>query len=211
MFFQFLTINQSYSHLILGNLSILKNLRHDYSGIEHLNIKSQQFPIPGSISWPYYPLFDKFRNVIWVGDTSMDSGRIWEFNITDSKYTAHKLGNISIVTALALDHHKVLWYLDPVTRRLGFYNPNSDTNIGVYDIKTNDTLFGIAIDNKDVVWMTSPNNKQVLRFDTHTKQFRAPVQLPFSTSRPLGIVFDGNHTLWIADEVGSIAKIDSGG
>ena len=43
------------------------------------------------------------RNVIWVGDTIIDSGRIFEFSLNSDKFTEHKINGTSIVTVMALD------------------------------------------------------------------------------------------------------------
>jgi copper transport protein len=175
--------------------------------LQHFKVDILQFPIPTDRSWPLYPLFDKDRNAIWVGDTVIDSGRIWEFDITNSTYKEHKLSNTSIVTASVLDANDTVWYLDPLLKRIGTYNPNSSFLNTVFNIQTNDTIFGMTIDNRGIIWMTSPNNAEVLRFDTSTKRFEPAIELP--SSRPLGIAFDTKDNIWIADELGSIIRIPS--
>jgi copper transport protein len=186
-----------------GSDSVMQNM----SRLQHLKIQTEQFPIPSNLSWPYYPLFDRSRNVIWIGDTVIDSGRIWEFNITNNEYIEHKLNDIKIVTALALDLNNTIWYLDPLGRRLGFFNPFPQSVSGVYKIEINDTTFGMAIDDNNIIWITSPANGDVLRFDINTKTFKKPIHLADPPSRPLGIAFNGKDSIWIADELGSIISI----
>ncbi len=175
--------------------------------LQHLGINFLQYPIPAEQSWPLFPLFDKARNSIWVGDTVIDSSRIWEFSITNSSYKEYKLSKISIATALVLDSKNMVWYLDPLLKRIGTLDPNSSFKNAVYNIQTKDTIFGMAIDNKGIIWMTSPDDGRVLRFDTNSRKFDPAIELP--SSRPLGIVFDNKNSIWIADELGSIIRVPS--
>jgi len=176
---------------------------------QNLKVSMQQFLIPNNESWPLYPLFDHDRNLIWVGDTVIDSGRIWEFNITNAKFKEHNLNDTSIVTILALGSNNMIWYLDPLLERVGFYNSSLHPVNHVYAIQTNVTIFEMTMDKNDIIWMTSPDNGEVLRFDTKTKEVKPVIHLPFPDSRPLGITFDKPDTIWIADERGSIIKINS--
>ena len=144
-----------------------------------------------------------------MGRTVIDSGRIWAFNITDAKFKEHNLNDTSIVTILALDSNNTIWYLDPLMKSVGFYNSSSHPINQVYPIRTNVTIFGMTMDMNDTIWMTSPDNGEVLRFDTRTKEFKPVIHLPFPDSCPLGITFDRPDTIWIADEHGSIIKINS--
>jgi copper transport protein len=182
---------------------------HEYSEpLDHLKVQIQQYPIPTHQSWPLYPLFDNYRQKVWVGDTVIDSGRIWEFDIATKMYHEHRLNDTSIVTASVLDSNGVIWYLDPLLKRIGYYDPSSHAPNKVFDIQTNDTIFGMAIDDRGVIWLTSPNDAEIFRFNTSTKSFEPVMHLPFAKSRPLGIVFDGS-TIWVADESGGIIRIPS--
>ena len=177
--------------------------------LQNLKVTMQEYVVPNNQSWPLYPLFDHHRNLVWVGDTVIDSGRIWSFNLTNAKFKEHDLNDTSIVTILALDSNNTIWYLDPLLKRVGFYNTSLHPANHVYPIRTNVTIFGMTMDKNDTMWMTSPDNGEVLRFDTKTKEFKPVIHLPFPDSRPLGISFDKPDTIWIADERGSIIKINS--
>jgi copper transport protein len=183
-------------------------LQENSEPLDRLKVDIQQFPIPARQSWPLYPLFDNNRQIVWVGDTVIDSGRIWQFNIATNTYKEHKLNDTSIVTASVLDSNGNIWYLDPLLKRIGYYSPSSHTSNKVFDIQTNETIFGMAIDDKGIIWMTSPNDAKIFRFDTNSKNFEPAIHLPFAKSRPLGIVFD-RSTFWIADELGSVIRISS--
>jgi streptogramin lyase len=176
--------------------------------LDRLKVDIQQFPIPARQSWPLYPLFDNNRQKVWIGDTVIDSGRIWEFDIPTNIYKEHRLNDTSIVTASVIDSNGTIWYLDPLLKRIGYYVPSSHASNKVYDIQTNETIFGMAIDDSGIIWMTSPNDANIFRFDTNTRNFEPVIHLPFAKSRPLGIVYD-ESTLWIADELGRLIGISS--
>ena len=55
-----------------------------------------------SASQPLYSVYDRSRNVIWVGDTSIGSGRLLAFNLV-AKILFSKLDGTSIVSSIALD------------------------------------------------------------------------------------------------------------
>ena len=70
----------------------------------------QEFTIPGNNdSIALYPLYDKNRNAIWVGDTAIDSSRILAFNLKSGKFVEHKLNGTSIVTVMAFDHNNTIF------------------------------------------------------------------------------------------------------
>ena len=66
--------------------------------------------MPQNNSQPLYPLYDKNRNAIWVGDTAINSGRIFEYNLNSHKYIEHKIAGTSIITVMAFDSHDQLWF-----------------------------------------------------------------------------------------------------
>src|SRR6266496_775296 len=100
----------------------------------------QEFTIPGNNdSIPLYPLYDKNRNVIWVGDTAIDSSRILAFNLKSGKFMEHKLNSTSIVTVIAFDYNNThIWYVDPVLKHIGHYDPSANTT-ELYNIPTKGT------------------------------------------------------------------------
>ena len=143
----------------------------------------QKFGVPTN-SIPLYPLYDKSRNVIWVGDTAIDSGRILEFNLNSTKYTEHKLKGTSIVTVMTLDaKNNQLWYVDPLLKRLGNYDPSANTT-RLYNIPTQGTVARIAIDLDDNVWLTSPDTNEILRFNTTANNFTL-LHLPTVNATPI--------------------------
>ena len=116
--------------------------------LNQLKFNVKEFKIPGSKSQPLYPLYDKSRNAIWVGDTKLDSSRILELDLNSGKCTfEHKINGTSIVTVMALDANNKIWYVDPLMKLLGLYDPITRTN---QVFKITDPQFipsGIAIDS----------------------------------------------------------------
>ena len=157
-----------------------------------------------------YTLFiDKNRNVIWVGDTAIDSSRILEFNITSAKFIEHKLNGTSIVTVMAFDHNNnnQIWYVDPLLKRLGHYDPSANTT-KLYTIPTRGTISRIAVDLNNNVWLTSPDSNELLRFNSQAKNFTM-LHLPTMNAMPIGILLDkATGMIWIAEGIGKLASID---
>ena len=158
-------------------------------------------------SQPLYPLYDNSRNVIWVGDTVIDSGRIFEFNLNSNKFTEHNINDTSIVTVMALDHNNQIWYADPLMKHLGHYDPNTHTN-QIYKIPSPYFIIsGMAVDRNDNVWLTSASTNSILRFNTQAKNFTT-LQLPTTNTTALSITIDASDQIWIAEGVGKLANID---
>jgi copper transport protein len=175
--------------------------------LDQIKYNVKEFRIPGNNSQPLYPLYDNSRNVIWLGDTLIDSGRIFEFDLNSNKFTEHNINDTSIVTVMDLDHNNHLWYADPLMRHLGQYDPNTRTN-QIYKIPSpNFILSGMAIDKSDNVWLTSSNNNSILRFNTQAKNFTT-FQLPTTNITALGITIDPSDQIWIVEGIEKLAKID---
>jgi copper transport protein len=178
--------------------------------LSQLTFHIQEYSIPGNNdSIPLYPLYDKNRNVIWVGDTQIDSSRLLEFNLTTGKFTEHKLNGTSIVTVMTFDHNNKgqIWYVDPLLKRLGQYYPSANTT-RLYNIPTQGTISRIAIDSNNNVWLTSPDTNELFRFNTLTKSF-AIMHLPSARAMPIGILVDkASGIIWIAEGEGKLASID---
>lgn len=178
--------------------------------LDELKFNIKEFKIPGNNNQPLYPVYDTMRNVIWVGDTAIDSGRIFEFNITSNKYTEHKVNDTSIVTVMALDpKNQFLWYADPLMKHLGRYDPKTHLN-EVYKIPIEEFLpSGIAIDNSSNIWLTSTrSNGILLKYNPQTNTFTS-LRLPTTNATTLGITIDDlTGQIWVAEDVGKIANID---
>jgi len=178
--------------------------------LSNLIFHIQEFIIPGNNdSIPLYPLYDKNRNVIWTGDTQIDSSRILEFNLTSGKFTEYKLNGTSIVTVMAFDHNNndQIWYVDPLLKRLGHYDPSANST-KLYAIPTQGIIARIAIDLNNNVWLTSPDSNEILKFNAQTKNFTI-IHLRTINAMPIGIIVDkASGLIWIAEGIGNLASID---
>lgn len=196
----FPTLAVSLNHVLASDLVARPKLNQ-------LTFYIQEFRVPTN-SIPLYPLYDKSRNVIWVGDTAIDSSRILEFNLNTVKYIEHKIKGTSIVTVIALDAKNNLWYVDPLMKRLGNYNPSTNTT-KLYNIPTQGIIARIAIDLDGNIWLTSPNTNEILRFNPKTDSFTV-LYPPTVNATPIGIVVDKRSgQIWVAEATGKrLANID---
>lgn len=156
---------------------------------------------------PLYPLYDPIRNVIWVGDSAIGSGRLWEFDLDSKQFTEHKINGTSIIMYTIMDFQNNIWYSDPLTKVLGYFDPDTGKEQN-YKIPVNSTISGLAIDNTGNLWMTSASSNQLLEFDMQAKTFHS-FDLPANSS-PLGISIDqSTNKIWIAESgSGKIAEVD---
>jgi len=192
-----------------GALNVVTTFDNLYvkPNLNQLQANITEYKIPDSKALPLYPIFDKIRNVVWVGDTAINSGRIWEFDPSSKQYTEHKINGINIITAAAMDFNNNIWYIDPITKVIGYYEPDSGKN-QKYSIPNNGTASGLVIDNSDNPWLTVASTGEVLKFDVQTKTFHT-INLP-ANSLPLSISLDmSTGQMWIAESgSGKIADID---
>jgi copper transport protein len=211
------TAKFAFATFVLGNVDMPKAVSSPATSFDlltkpkltQLKFHIQEYSIPVNDSTPLYLLFDKNRNVIWVGDTAIDSSRILEFNITSAKFIEHKLNGTSIVTVMAFDHNNnnQIWYVDPLLKRLGHYDPSANTT-KLYNIPTRGTISRIAVDLNNNVWLTSPDSNELLRFNSQAKNFTM-LHLPAMNAMPIGILLDkATGMIWIAEGIGKLASID---
>lgn len=182
---------------------------HSSPKLNQLMFHIREFGITGNNnSAPLYPLYDRNRNVVWIGDNAVDSSRILEFNLTSGKFTVHNLNGTSLVTVMALDQNNSrLWYVDPLMKHLGLYDPSANST-KLYNIPTHGTISRIAVDLNNNVWLTSPDTDEVLRFNNQVKNFTI-IHLPTMNAMPIGILFDkSSGMIWIAEGIGKIASVD---
>ena len=195
--------------------------------LDQMKFSVKEFRIPsgrnnnGTVSQPLYPIYDKSRNAIWVGDTAIGSGRMLEFNLNTGKYVLHKINGSSIITGMALDpnNNNRIWYIDPLNKFLGTFDINTEANKN-YKIQSQGPPSGIAVGsssgnnggdntNKSNVWITLSSDNSVLKFDSQNKSF-TKYSLPTLNAGPLGIAIDsGDGLVWVAESgSGKIASID---
>jgi len=97
--------------------------------LDQIEYSVTQIAMPDNRSQPLYPIYDSSSNSIWVGDTSLGSGRIFEYDITKNGYREHKINGTSIITAMALDQSNgQIWFIDPIFKVLGQYDPQANSS-----------------------------------------------------------------------------------
>lgn len=168
-----------------------------------------KFPISNTTIQPLYPIYDKIRNYIWFGDTNIGSGRIFAFDINRGDYIEHKINGTSIVTLMAMDSKNNLWYVDPLTKTIGNYDPSTNLT-KQFTFPTYVTPSGITIDSNDKIWITSPVSGEVIIFDPKAGNVTQNLLINDKEARPFAIVSDSvNNLVWLTDEAGKLVKIDS--
>lgn len=174
--------------------------------LDQLQANITEYKMPDNAQ-PLYPLYDNIRNVVWVGDSAIGSARLWEFDIGSRHYTEHKINGTNIITSSIMDFNNNIWFIDPISKILGYYEPDSGKQ-QLYKVPSNDTISGLAIDNSGNLWMTSSSTNQLVGFDVTTKTFHS-INLP-ANSLPLGISIDqSTNQIWIAESnSGKIADVD---
>ena len=170
----------------------------------------KEYKMPANNAQPLFILYDKSRNLIWTGDSSINSGRIFDFNLNTTKYTEHKIAGTTLITSMALDpSSNDIWFIDPINKDLGLYKPGTNTS-QLYKIPVQGVPSGIAVDsNSTNVWISLASANEILRFNIQSKSFSTPIKLPSINAAPLGIIIDQSGQIWIAESgIGKLANID---
>ncbi|MDE1843989.1 MAG: copper resistance protein CopC [Thaumarchaeota archaeon] len=167
----------------------------------------QEFKIPDNSTMPLVPIYDKQRNVVWFGDSKIGSGRLFDFNLDSKKFTEHKINNVNLITSIVLDNKNTIWYIDPINKTLGNFDPSDNSN-KLYTLPTKGILSGIAYDGTDNIWLSASSTDEVLKYNIISSKFTS-IKLP-AGSVPLGIYVDqvANQT-WVTESgTGKIANIN---
>ena len=177
--------------------------------LNQLAFNVQEFKTPDNKSLPLYPVYDSSRDVIWIGDTAPGSGRVLEFSLNSSKYAEHKLNGTSIITGMVLDSNNKLWYVDPITKNIGRYDPAGDASSNQLTKLPDERIVpsAIAIDSNDNLWITSPSTNEILRFDSQARNFTS-FKPPTEDAKLGGITIDRSGQVWVAEGIGKLANLD---
>ncbi len=176
--------------------------------LDQLQFNAKKFEIPGNKSQPLYPIYDSNRNVIWVGDTTIDSGRLLEFRLDSNKFVEHKINGTNIITVAAQDSNGKIWYADPLTKHIGSYEPANNSN-KLYILPNRVIPSAIAIDLNNEVWITSPASNEILKFDQGKGNFTSILHLQGKRASPIAIAIDSvSDIIWVTDEKGKLAMIE---
>ena len=182
------------------------NVKPQVSDLD-FSVKKDETP---SSSQPLFPVFDSARHSIWVGDTTLNSGRIWQLNVDTGEYAEHKIQGANIITVIALAPDSKLWYIDPLTKRpngtLGLYDPDAKS-AKQFVIPSEGIPTGLAIDNDGNLWMPILQSNKVAKYTPATGQFTF-YDITTANAEPTGIITDSQGNVWFAEAIGKIAKID---
>jgi copper transport protein len=177
--------------------------------VSNLDFAINQYRTPTS-SMPLFPVFDAERQSIWVGDTLLGSGRIWQLNIATGNYTAHSIKGANIVTQTVLAPDGRLWYIDPLAARpnstLGVYDPDTES-VKQFVIPIEGISTGLTLDGRGNLWVPITQSNKVVKFTPQTEQF-ASYDIPTAQAEPVGIMTDSQGNIWFTEAIGKIAKID---
>ena len=180
-------------------------LQKTVNNFNNISYSVIEFKLPES-GTPLFPLYDKNHNAVWIGDTKVNSSKIWEFDIGLKKFIEHKLFGINLISKISLDDNGTIWFIDPITKLLGHYDPNSnDTRL--VKIPTDGTI-GDLITDKKSVWILVPNIDKILRYDIQNKNFTT-FSVPTAHGSPLAITIDKYYDyIWIVEAIGKILRLD---
>jgi len=123
----------------------------------------KEYKMPENNAQPLFILYDKSRNLIWTGDSSINSSRIFDLNLNTTKYSEHKIAGTTIITLMALDpSNNRIWFIDPINKDLGLFNPGTGIT-QLYKIPDQGTPSGLAVDsNSTNVWLSLASANEVL-------------------------------------------------
>jgi copper transport protein len=175
--------------------------------LDQFQFNITEFNTPSNLSQPLYPIYDKSRNSIWVGDTALDSSQILEFKLGSKEFVEHKINGTSIITIMALDSKNTIWFIDPINKLIGSYNIESGQS-KLFPLPKEIVPSSIAVDPNDKLWIASSPTGQILIFDPAVGSFTKVIELGIG-SRPLAIAINPNSGLaWVSDETGKLFMID---
>jgi copper transport protein len=177
--------------------------------VSNLDFTVNEYKTPTS-SMPLFPVFDAERQSIWVGDSLLGSGRIWQLNIATGNYTAHSIKGANIVTQTVLAPDGKLWYIDPLAARpnstLGVYDPDTQS-VRQFVIPIEGIGTGLTIDSSGNIWVPLSQSNKVIKFMPQSEQF-VSYDIPTAQAEPVGIMTDSQGNIWFTEAIGKIAKID---
>ncbi|MDE1765171.1 MAG: copper resistance protein CopC [Thaumarchaeota archaeon] len=180
--------------------------------INTISASIKEYQVPQNDSRPLFPAYDKIRNTIWLGDALQKSGRIYSFDLGSKTFTEHRLQGVNVVTSIELNRmDDTLWYIDPITKLLGNYNPATNLNqIYKIPVSPGGIPSGLAIDGSGnaLISVSSLSGiNQLLKFDPSKKSFDAITLAPNSQPQGLAIDYTTGYT-WVAESgVGKIAQV----
>jgi methionine-rich copper-binding protein CopC/putative copper export protein/streptogramin lyase len=175
--------------------------------LDQIDYSATQVPMPVNGSQPLYLVYDSSRNSIWVGDTSLSSGRIFEYNIASNKYLEHRINGTNIVTTMAVDKsNDRIWFIDPISKALGVYDPQANSS-KLYSFP-NDRIVpsSIAFRGAEFTTAVSKNNN-----NNNGSAGEGASTLDGNPNDDLNGAIQGSATVWITSpSSGEVLIFDTG-
>ncbi|HET7644202.1 MAG TPA: copper resistance protein CopC [Nitrososphaeraceae archaeon] len=176
---------------------------------EQLEFNVTEFKTPGK-SLLLYPVYHPNSDSIWIGDTRPASGKLWEFNINNNNFTAHKINDTNLITISVFDtkNDNLLWFIDPTSSILGKYNIKNDEN-EIIKIPIRGMISGIVTDNNQNLWMTVMQENSILKYNIDKNEFEN-YKIPTENARPAGLIHDEkNKAIWFTESgIGKLGRLD---
>ena len=175
--------------------------------LDQFQFNITEFNTLSNQSQPLYPIYDRSRNSIWVGDTTVDSSQILEYKIAAKEFVEHKIHGTSIITIMTLDSKNNIWFIDPINKLIGSYNIESEQS-RLFPLPKEIVPSSMAVDPNDRLWIASSPTSQILIFDPAVNSITKIIELE-KGSRPLAIAINPSSAVaWVSDERGKLIKID---
>ncbi len=176
------------------------------------DVKEYQLPYRDSI--PFYILYSKEDNAIWVSDGNRAS--VWMLDLASEQFKEYRFDG-TISTILARDSHGRIWFLDPASKAFGYIDPskyNNSSDARIFSVPYGALAVYIYIDSNNRIWLSLVDKGSVIMYNSIEdvergvyKEFKLPQGFV-----PTYITGDTFNNIWftaITNEYGVIGMIDT--
>ncbi len=176
------------------------------------DVKEYQMPYRDSI--PFYILYSKEDNAVWVSDGNRAS--IWMLDLASEQFKEYSF-NGTISTILARDSHGRIWFLDPASKTFGYIDPskyNTSSDARIFGVPYDALAVYIYIDSNDRIWLSLVDKGSIIMYNSiedvervDYKEFKLPQGFV-----PTYITSDALNNIWFTattNDYGVIGMIDT--
>ena len=176
------------------------------------DVKEYQLPYRDSI--PFYILYSKEDNAIWVSDGNRAS--VWMLDLASEQFKEYRFDG-AISTILARDSHGRIWFLDPASKTFGYIDPskyNTSSDARIFSVPYGALAVYIYIDSNNRIWLSLVDKGSIIMYNSiedvergNYKEFKLPQGFV-----PTYITADIFNNIWftaITNEYGVIGMIDT--
>lgn len=196
-----LNISASFDVMIKPDLSEMR-----------FDVKEYQMPYRDSI--PFYILYSKEDNAIWVSDGNRAS--VWMLDLASEQFKEYRF-NGTISTILARDSHGRIWFLDPASKAFGYIDPSkysTSNDARIFSVPYDALAVYIYIDSNDRIWLSLVDKGSIIMYNSiedvergDYKEFKLPQGFV-----PTYITSDALNNIWFTattNNYGVIGMIDT--